>query len=88
MPVTTARPRREKTKAGTAGVSARRQCQYCQEKIDEVDYKNVTALRRMMSDRGKIRSRRITGTCPRHQLQVAVAVKRAREMALLPYVNS
>ena len=41
----------------------------------------------MMSDKGKIRSRRITGTCRRHQNQVAVAIKRAREMALLPYVN-
>ena len=87
MPVTTARPRREKTKAGTAGASARRQCQYCQEKIDEVDYKNVTALRRMMSDKGKIRSRRITGTCRRHQNQLASAIKSAREMALIPYVS-
>ena len=55
-------------------------------KVDEIDYKNVNQLRRYISERGKIRSRRITGACRRHQRQVAVAVKRAREMALLPYV--
>ena len=54
--------------------------------IAEVDYKNVTQLRRYVSEKGKIRSRRITGACRRHQVQVATAVKRAREMALLPYV--
>ena len=51
-----------------------------------VDYKDVNVLRRYVSERGKIRNRRITGACRRHQRQVAVAVKRAREMALLPYV--
>ena len=51
----------------------------------EVDYKNINQLRRYISEKGKIRSRRITGACRRHQRQVAVAVKRAREMALLPY---
>ena len=54
--------------------------------ITEVDYKNVNQLRRYISEKGKIRNRRITGACRRHQRQVAVAVKRAREMALLPYV--
>jgi len=52
----------------------------------DVDYKDVTTLRRYVSDRGKIKSRRNTGACRRHQRQVAEAVKRAREMALLPYV--
>ena len=51
-----------------------------------MDYKNVNQLRRYISEKGKIRNRRITGACRRHQRQVAVAVKRAREMALLPYV--
>ena len=89
MPSTKEKPRREKkTKAGALGQSRRRYCYFCKEKIEEVDFKNVTTLRRMMSDKGKIRSRRITGTCRRHQNQVAVAVKRAREMALLPHVNS
>lgn len=51
-----------------------------------MDYKDVTTLRRYISERGKIKSRRTTGTCRRHQRQVAEAVKRARQMALLPYV--
>ena len=64
----------------------RKSCYFCKEKIDEVDYKNYNQLRRYISEKGKIRSRRITGACRRHQDQIAVAVKRAREMALLPYV--
>jgi small subunit ribosomal protein S18 len=55
--------------------------------VDQVDYKDIAALRRFISERGKIRSRRITGACRRHQNQVARAVKRARELALLPYVG-
>jgi small subunit ribosomal protein S18 len=55
--------------------------------VDQVDYKDIGALRRFVSERGKIRSRRITGACRRHQNQVARAVKRARELALLPYVG-
>ena len=85
MPSSTPTPRREKkSKAGVAGPSRSRRCSFCKEKTDEVDFKDVSALRRLMSEKGKIRSRRITGTCRRHQIQVAVAVKRAREMALLP----
>jgi small subunit ribosomal protein S18 len=61
-------------------------CDFCRGKVGEIDYKNVAQLRRYISEKGKIRSRRITGACRRHQLQVANAVKRAREMALLPYV--
>ena len=64
----------------------RKSCFFCKTKVDEIDYKNVGELRRYVSERGKIRSRRISGACRRHQRQVAVAVKRAREMALLPYV--
>ncbi len=69
-----------------AGGGRRKSCYFCKEKIEEVDYKNYNQLRRYVSEKGKIRSRRITGACRRHQEQVAVAVKRAREMALLPYV--
>jgi small subunit ribosomal protein S18 len=65
----------------------RKNCFFCREKVEEVDYKNYNQLRRYVSEKGKIRSRRITGACRRHQRQVAVAVKRAREMALLPYVS-
>ena len=64
----------------------RKPCPYCREKIEQVDYKDIGSLRRFISDRGKIRSRRITGACRRHQSQIARAVKRARELALLPYV--
>ena len=65
----------------------RRNCFFCREKIAEVDYKDLGLLRRFLSEKGKIRSRRITGACHRHQNQISVAVKRAREMALLPYVS-
>jgi small subunit ribosomal protein S18 len=77
--------RREKTRGG--GSSRRKPCPYCRDKIEFVDYKDIGALRRFISDRGKIRSRRITGACRRHQNQIATAVKRARELALLPYVS-
>ena len=67
----------------------RKSCYFCKDKIEEIDYKNFGQLRRYTSEKGKIRSRRISGACRRHQRQVATAVKRAREMALLPYaVNS
>ena len=64
----------------------RKSCFFCKSKVDEIDYKNIGELRRYISEKGKIRSRRISGACRRHQRQVAVAIKRAREMALLPYV--
>jgi small subunit ribosomal protein S18 len=70
------------------GPIKRRSCQFCRDHVDEVDYKNVNQLRRFISEKGKIRSRRITGACRRHQRQVALAVKRAREMALLPYATT
>ena len=57
-------------------------------KIDTIDYKDTALLRKFISDRGKIRSRRITGACRRHQNQISTAVKRARELALLPYVGA
>ncbi|MDA2980057.1 MAG: 30S ribosomal protein S18 [Actinomycetota bacterium] len=55
---------------------------------DVVDYKDVSLLRKFMSDRGKIRSRRITGLSPRRQKEVSMAIKNAREMALLPYTST
>ena len=76
-----------KRRPPVGGPIRKRNCYFCKDKIDEVDYKNVNQLRRYVSEKGKIRSRRITGACRRHQRQVAVAVKRAREMALLPYVG-
>ncbi len=80
--------RQQRRRPGAAAPLARRRnCYFCREKIEEVDYKNYNQLRRYISEKGKIRSRRITGACRRHQRQVAQAVKRAREMALLPYAT-
>ena len=61
-------------------------CQFCAENATHVDYKNVDLLRRYISDRGKIRPRRQTGTCAKHQRVLAGAIKRARHVALLPFV--
>jgi small subunit ribosomal protein S18 len=60
---------------------------YARLSVDEIDYKDLTLLRRFISDRGKTRSRRVTGLSRKHQQQLALAVKRARELALLPYVG-
>jgi small subunit ribosomal protein S18 len=78
--------RKRRTPPGGAP-GKRKSCYFCREKIEEVDYKNYNQLRRFASEKGKIRSRRITGACRRHQDQIAAAIKRAREMALLPYVG-
>jgi small subunit ribosomal protein S18 len=86
MPAIKSRRRDKRTKGGGFGPGRRRYCSFCKEKVEEVDYKNSVALTRFISEKGKIRSRRITGACRRHQRQVSVAVKRAREMALMPYV--
>ena len=80
------KPRR-RDKKGAGGSGRRKPCLFCKDKIEHVDYKDVGTLRRFISERGKIRSRRITGACRRHQNQIATAVKRARELALLPYVS-
>jgi len=56
--------------------------------VDKVDYKDVNVLRKFISDRGKIRARRVTGNCTQHQRDVAKAIKNAREMALLPYTST
>ena len=63
----------------------RKICIFCKERIEYIDYKEVGILRKFLSDRGKIRSRRVSGNCVQHQRGVAQAVKNAREMALLPY---
>jgi len=63
----------------------RKYCGFCKDKVEYVDYKDLSLLRRYMSEKGKIRPRRITGNCAQHQRDLAVAIKRAREMALLSY---
>jgi len=81
-------PQQSRRRTGAAAAPGRRKsCYFCRDKVAEIDYKNTAQLKRYISEKGKIRSRRITGACRRHQIQVAVAVKRAREMALLPYVG-
>jgi ribosomal protein S18 len=62
-------------------------CYFCTEHVDHVDYKDVALLRKFMSDRAKIRSSRVTGNCVQHQRRVALAIKNARELELLPYTN-
>jgi len=62
-------------------------CAFCVDKIQEIDYKDVPRLRRYLSDRGKIVPRRVTGTCAEHQRQLTTAIKRARHIALLPYIS-
>src|ERR1700743_1771465 len=62
-------------------------CIFCKDRIEFVDYKEVNLPRKFMSDRGKIRARRVSGNCAQHQREVAVAIKTARELALLPYTQ-
>ena len=65
----------------------RKVCAFCADKIEMIDYKDTQRLRRYLSERGKIVPRRVTGTCARHQRQLTTAIKRARHLALLPYVT-
>ena len=62
-------------------------CTFCADKVSYIDYKDTARLRRFTSERGKILPRRMTGVCAAHQRQVTEAIKRARHIALLPYVN-
>ena len=64
---------------------AKKAKKFCKEDVDFIDYKDVQLLRKYMTDRGKIKPRRVTGACTQHQHDIALAIKRAREMALLPY---
>ena len=60
-------------------------CSFCVDKVEVIDYKDVAKLRRFITERGKILPRRISGNCAKHQRQVTVAIKRARNIALLPF---
>ena len=79
------RKRREKEEKPWQKKQKKKFCIFCKDKIAYVDYKDVSLLRKFVSDRGKIRARRVSGNCAQHQRDVATAVKNAREMALLPY---
>ena len=63
-------------------------CAFCGEGVPSIDYKDTATLRKFISDRGKIRARRVTGNCTQHQRDIANAVKNAREVALLPYTST
>ncbi len=63
-------------------------CTFCKDKNQLIDYKDTNLLRKYISDRGKIRARRVSGNCSQHQRDVAIAVKNSREMALLPYTST
>lgn len=65
----------------------RKACRLCERKVEKVDYKDVQLLDRYISDRGKILPRRATGACARHQRQLSSAIKRARYLALVPYIR-
>ncbi len=73
--------------AGRRRLDRVRPRKYTRLNVTEIDYKDLGTLRRFLSDRGKVRSRRVTGLSRRHQRQLALAVKRAREIGLLPYVG-
>ena len=60
-------------------------CQFCAEKVTEIDYKDAAKLRKFTSERAKILPRRVTGTCAKHQRELTTAIKRARQIAILPY---
>ena len=78
------RPERDNRRPG-GRKNRRKVCSFCVDKADFIDYKDVAKLRRFISERGKILSRRVTGTCAAHQRQLTVAIKRARHLALLPF---
>jgi len=67
--------------------SRRKVCAFCVDKVETIDYKDVARLRKFTSDRAKILPRRVTGTCARHQRELTVAIKRARQVALMPYTS-
>lgn len=80
------RPRRFGGGGGRPG-GRRKVCGFCMDGIGEVDYKDMQRIRRHLSERGKIEPRRKTGTCAKHQRSLTVAIKRARHVALLPFVG-
>ena len=74
-------------RAGGPRKGRKKVCVFCVEKVDEIDYKDVTRLKRFVSERSKILPRRVTGTCAKHQRELTAAIKRARHLALLPYTS-
>ncbi len=67
--------------------SRKKVCAFCADKVEKIDYKDVAKLRKFITEKGKILPRRMSGVCAAHQRELATAIKRARQMALLPYVG-
>ena len=80
---------REQRPARQNGAHRRRKkvCVFCAEKVETIDYKDVARLRKFVSERSKILPRRVTGTCAKHQRELTEAIKRARHVALLPFIS-
>ena len=76
----------EEKKNERTGVLRKKSCWFCENKIGFIDYKDEAMLKRFLSDRGKIIPRRLSGTCAKHQRELVEAIKRARHVALLPFV--
>jgi len=83
------RPQGDRPRYNNNGGPRRRKkvCQFCVDRLESIDYKDTARLRKFISERAKIVPRRVTGTCARHQRELTTAIKRARQVALLPYVN-
>lgn len=79
--------RRRKPQGGRRYYSRPRVCQFCTDPSSKIDYKRVDMMNRFITEEGKIRPRRQTGTCSKHQRQLAKAIKRARHVALLPFAG-
>ena len=79
------RPERDNRRNGRKG--RKKVCSFCVDKVEFIDYKDISRLRRFVSERAKILPRRVTGTCARHQRDLTAAIKRARYLALLPYTS-
>ncbi|MBC7229904.1 MAG: 30S ribosomal protein S18 [Actinobacteria bacterium] len=77
----------KRSREGYARKPRKKVCYFCSEKIDHIDYKDVPLLKKYLSEKGKIRPRRVTGNCAQHQVRLALAIKSAREMALIPYTS-
>ena len=76
-----ARPQRQNNR------KRKKVCAFCADKVTEIDYKDTLRLRKYVSERAKILPRRVTGTCAKHQRQLTIAIKRARQVALMPYIS-
>lgn len=79
--------RNDKDNRRGARKGRRKVCSFCVDKVEAIDYKDISKLRRFISERAKILPRRVTGTCSRHQRDLTIAIKRARHLALLPYTS-